>query len=115
MRNRFGLCQNNSLQVKLCQLRVCVSERCQRRLLCHDRLTWAMAERDPTAVCDALAALGENALNDGPIQFSRTFVEVLTRVWSKMIAKRGRILRLRAWSRRKSLNASFMISSCSSD
>ena len=40
-------------------------------------LTWALAERDPAAVSDALAVLSENALSDGPIQLSRTFVEGL--------------------------------------
>jgi TolB-like protein/DNA-binding winged helix-turn-helix (wHTH) protein/Tfp pilus assembly protein PilF len=40
-------------------------------------LTWALAERDPAAASDALAVLGENALSDGPIQLSRTFVEGL--------------------------------------
>jgi tetratricopeptide (TPR) repeat protein len=38
-------------------------------------LTCALAERDPAAASNALALLGENALSDGPIQFSRTFVE----------------------------------------
>ena len=40
-------------------------------------LTCALAERDPAAASNALAVLGENALSDGPIQFSRTFVEGL--------------------------------------
>ena len=40
-------------------------------------LTWALAERYPAAASDALAVLGENALSDGPIQLSRTFVEGL--------------------------------------
>src|SRR4029077_5277836 len=40
-------------------------------------LTWALAGRNPVAVSDALAILGENALSDGPIQLSRTFVEGL--------------------------------------
>jgi TolB-like protein/Tfp pilus assembly protein PilF len=40
-------------------------------------LTWALAERDPAAASDALTVLGENALSDGPIQLSRTFVEGL--------------------------------------
>ena len=40
-------------------------------------LTWALAGRDPVAVSDALAILGENALSDGPIQLSRTLVEGL--------------------------------------
>ena len=40
-------------------------------------LTWALAERDPASASDALAVLGENALSDGPIQLSRTFVEGL--------------------------------------
>ncbi len=40
-------------------------------------LTWALAERDPAAASDALTILGENALSDGPIQLSRTFVKGL--------------------------------------
>jgi len=40
-------------------------------------LTWALAEHDPAAVSDALAVLSENALSDGPIQLSKTFVEGL--------------------------------------
>ena len=40
-------------------------------------LTWALAERDPASASDALAESGENALSDGPIQLSRTFVEGL--------------------------------------
>jgi TolB-like protein/DNA-binding winged helix-turn-helix (wHTH) protein len=35
----------------------------------------ALAERDQTAAANALAASGENVLGDGPIQFSRAFVE----------------------------------------
>jgi TolB-like protein len=35
----------------------------------------ALAERDPTAAANALAVSGENAFSDGPIQFSRAFVE----------------------------------------
>jgi serine/threonine-protein kinase len=41
-------------------------------------LTCALAERDPAAVSNALALVGENALGDGPIQFSRTFMEGLS-------------------------------------
>lgn len=40
-------------------------------------LICALAERDPAAASDALALLGENALGDGPVQFSRTFMEGL--------------------------------------
>jgi TolB-like protein/DNA-binding winged helix-turn-helix (wHTH) protein len=40
-------------------------------------LICALAERDPAAASNALALLGENALGDGPIQFSRTFMEGL--------------------------------------
>src|SRR5215469_8089572 len=40
-------------------------------------LICALAERDPAAASNALALLGENALGDGPIQFSRTFIEGL--------------------------------------
>ena len=35
----------------------------------------ALAERDPAAAANALAVSGENALGDGPIQLSRSFVE----------------------------------------
>jgi TolB-like protein/DNA-binding winged helix-turn-helix (wHTH) protein/Tfp pilus assembly protein PilF len=38
-------------------------------------LVCALAERDPAAASNALTVLGENALSDPPIQFSRTFVE----------------------------------------
>jgi TolB-like protein/DNA-binding winged helix-turn-helix (wHTH) protein/Tfp pilus assembly protein PilF len=38
-------------------------------------LICALAERDPAAASNALAVLGENAFGDGPIQFSRTFLE----------------------------------------
>ena len=40
-------------------------------------LICALAERDPEAASNALALLGENGLGDGPIQFSRTFMEGL--------------------------------------
>ena len=40
-------------------------------------LICALAERDPAAASNALALLGENALGDGPIQFSRIFLEGL--------------------------------------
>jgi TolB-like protein/DNA-binding winged helix-turn-helix (wHTH) protein/Tfp pilus assembly protein PilF len=40
-------------------------------------LTCALAERDPASASNALALLGENALGDGPIQFSRKFMEGL--------------------------------------
>jgi tetratricopeptide (TPR) repeat protein len=40
-------------------------------------LICALSERDPAAASNALALLGENALGDGPIQFSRTFIEGL--------------------------------------
>ena len=40
-------------------------------------LICALAERDPAAASNAMALLGENALGDGPIQFSRTFMEGL--------------------------------------
>ena len=40
-------------------------------------LICALSERAPEAASNALALLGENALGDGPIQFSRTFIEGL--------------------------------------
>jgi TolB-like protein/DNA-binding winged helix-turn-helix (wHTH) protein len=40
-------------------------------------LLCALAERDPAAAANALSESGENALGDGPIQFSRTFMEGL--------------------------------------
>jgi serine/threonine-protein kinase len=38
-------------------------------------LICALAERDPAAAAGALSESGENALGDGPIQFSRAFLE----------------------------------------
>ncbi len=38
-------------------------------------LICALAERDPAAAANALSESGENALGDGPIQFSRAFLE----------------------------------------
>ena len=38
-------------------------------------LICALAERDPAAAASALSESGENALGDGPIQFSRAFLE----------------------------------------
>jgi TolB-like protein/class 3 adenylate cyclase/Flp pilus assembly protein TadD len=38
-------------------------------------LTCALAERDPGAAANAIAAVGENAFGDDTVQFSRTFVE----------------------------------------
>jgi tetratricopeptide (TPR) repeat protein len=38
-------------------------------------LVCALAERDPAAASNALAVLGEDALSEPPIQFSRTFME----------------------------------------
>src|SRR5581483_10997194 len=38
-------------------------------------LICALAERDPVVASNALAGLGENGFGDGPIQFSRTFLE----------------------------------------
>jgi serine/threonine-protein kinase len=38
-------------------------------------LICALAERDPAAAAGALSESGENALGDGPIQFSRVFLE----------------------------------------
>jgi serine/threonine-protein kinase len=60
-------------------------------------LTCALAERDFAAAGSALAISSENALSDGPIQFSRTFMEGLlarmvkddTRARSAFTAARG--------------------------
>ncbi|MGB9474851.1 MAG: winged helix-turn-helix domain-containing protein, partial [Candidatus Udaeobacter sp.] len=38
-------------------------------------LIYALAERDPAEASNALEVLGENAFGDGPIQFSRSFLE----------------------------------------
>jgi serine/threonine-protein kinase len=38
-------------------------------------LVCALAERDPAAASNAVQVLGENAFGDGPIQFSRPFLE----------------------------------------
>ena len=40
-------------------------------------LTCALAERDPAAAADALAALGDNSFGDEPLKFSPRFVEGL--------------------------------------
>ena len=40
-------------------------------------LTCALAERDPGAAANAIAAVGENAFGEDTVQFSRTFVEGL--------------------------------------
>jgi serine/threonine-protein kinase len=60
-------------------------------------LVCALAERDPAAASNALMMLGENAFSDGPIQFSRTFMEGLiarmigdaSKAWSAFTAARA--------------------------